>query len=404
MVSSVKGRRSAPKHTWWYRFFMRVPIRCFILPFGSRALNIRPTMYKGKVEKPFILVFNHACDYDFVAVLGSFPGYYRFVMSDELIKKPHKRLVIKSVTNGIYRRKGESAAGVAEGIKASLDQGIPVCMAPEGEETINGVTMPARKKTGSLIKEMGVDLITLRLEGGYGYLPKWATTRSPGKYGGHVVGIYSKEQISKMTPEEINDLVYKDLYFNFFEWNRKEHNVYDRKARAENLERALYVCPKCESISTMHSKVHDFYCDKCGYKVTMNKYLLFEGDDMVFDNIYDWDQWQKRHLRSLRPQWEAEPDKVITSNTGGILKRMKGDDQEILDENVKLEITFNDVIVTGDKISFRFPLNELEGLTTISHGVAISHGGEYYKAWFPYYDAMARYRTIRRIIMEEEYI
>jgi 1-acyl-sn-glycerol-3-phosphate acyltransferase len=404
MVSSVKNRNTQPRHTWWYRFFMRVPVRCFFLPLGTRVFNIRPTKYKGKVEDKFILVFNHACDYDFVGVLEGFPGYYRFVMSDELIKKRHKRMVIRTVTDGIYRRKGENAHGVAEGIKASLDQGISVCMAPEGEETPNGVTMQIRKKTGQLVKEMGVDLITYRLEGGYGFLPKWTNERAKGPIRGHLVNIYKKEQLTEMTPEEINDLIAKDLYFNFYEWNRTERKTYIRKNRAENIERILYTCPKCGSMGKLHSQVHDLFCEECGYKVTLDEYGFFQGDELRFDNIYDWDMWQKDGLKSQRSQWEADPDRIITSNTGGTLKRMKGDDQEVIDEDVKIEITFNDIIITGPKTDMRFPLTELEGLTTIAHGVAVSYGGEYYKIRFPYEGAWIRYRSIRRIIMEEEYI
>jgi len=404
MVSSVKGRDNTPKHTWWYRFFMAVPIRCFLLPLGTRFLNIRTTKFEGKMDEPFLLLYNHSCDYDFVGVIKGFPGYYRFVMSDEIIKKPYKRMVVKSATNGIYRRKGESAKGVAEGIRATLDLGIGVCMAPEGQETPNGVSLPVRKKTGQLIKDMGVDVVTYQLQGGYGFLPKWTAERSKGPMYGSVVNIYKKEQLAEMTPEEINDLISKDLYFNFFEWNRKEHNLYPRKKRAECIDRVIYTCPKCNAFNKMRSNVHDFYCEECGYKVTMNEYGLFEGEDVKFDNIYDWDVWQKDRLREKLPEWQAEPDKVITSTSGGILKRMKGDDQEVLDEGITIEITYNDVIITSERTNMRFPLKDLEGLTPIAHGIGVSYGGEFYKVWFPFPDATIRFRTIRRIIMNEEVI
>ncbi len=404
MVSSVKGRDNKPKHTWWYKLFMQVPIRCFLLPIGSHFLNIKTTKYEGKLKGPFLLLYNHSCDYDFVGVLKGVPGYYRFVMSDEIIKKRYKRVVVKSATNGIYRRKGESAQGVAEGIRATLDMGIGVCMAPEGQETPNGVSIPVRKKTGQLIKDMNVDVVTYRLEGGYGFLPKWTSERSKGPLLGSFVNYYKKEQLAEMTPDEINELLNKDLYFSFYDWNRKEHLEYPRTKPAECVDRIIYTCPKCNAMHVIRSKVDEVYCEECGYKVKMNIYGFFEGEDMVFDNIYDWDVWQKDRLKEKLPEWQAEPDKVITSTEGGILKRMNGDDQEILDEGVTIEITYNDVIIRSDRTNMRFPLMDLEGLTPIAHGIGVSYGGEFYKVWFAFPDATIRFRTIRRIIMNESVI
>jgi len=382
---------------------MKWPVRHFMLPLGKRFLyDIQTTPYEGEYREPFILVYNHACDYDFIGVINGFPGYYRQIMSDSLIKKPWRRAVIKMATNGIYRRKGENAAAVMDAVQTTLAQGIPVCMAPEGEESPNGVTQRIRKKSGKMIKEAGVDLITYRLEGAYMFKPKWAKHRSKGPMYGHVVNIYRKEDLAEMTPKEINEILQRDLDFNVFEWNREKRIVYDRDCRAEHLERVLHTCPKCETMGRLHSEVDDFYCQECGYKVTMDEYGFFTGEDIRFDNLYDWDMWQKERLRSLRLQWEAEPDKVITSNSGCILKKRVGDNEEVVDQNVTISISFNDVMIKGDKVDFRFPLLELEGLSATTLGTTVSYGGTYYKVVTEAESCMSRYRTIRRIVMEEK--
>ena len=405
MASSVENRNNDPQHTWWYRFFMKVPVRCFILPIGKFFLyDIRTTKYKGEYRKPFLLVYNHACDYDFIGVINGFPGYYRHIMSDSLIKKPWRRAVIKFGTNGIFRRKGENAAAVMEAVKHTIDQGISVCMAPEGEETPNGVTQRIRRKSGIMIKDLNVDLITYKLEGGYLFKPKWASHRSKGPMYGHVVNIYKKEDLAKMTPEEINEILQRDLDFNVYEWNREKRIKYDRKCRAEHMERSLHICPKCEAMNRLHSEGHGLYCLECGYSVTVDEYGFFQGDDVRFDNFYDWDMWQKEYLRSMRPQWEAEPEKIITSNSGCTLKKRVGDNEEVIDENVTISINFTDIMIKGDKVDFRFPLLELEGLTSTTLAATISHDGDYYKVVANEETCMARYRTIRRIIMEQEFL
>lgn len=406
MQSSVDGRDLSPKHTWWYKFFMAVPVRCFLLPIGGRYLRIKTDRYKGKLpDRPFIMVFNHATDYDFIGTIKAIKPYGRFVMSDELIKKPWKRRVIMFATNGIYRRKGENANNVVEAIKQTLDQGINVFMAPEGQVTMNGVTAPIRGRTGRLIKELGVDLVTIRMQGGYLIKPKWAGSKSKkGPLFGGVVAVHSSEELSEMTPEQINDLIAHDLEFNFFEWQKENHIPYDRENRAEHMEKILYRCPKCESMYKLHSEGDDLFCTECGYRVNVDVYGLFQGEEVVFDNLYDWDVWQKEWLRSQRPVWEANPDEIITSDTDCTLIRMHDNETEWMSkEDVTLSITFNEVIIESPNVSMRMPLKDLEGLASVRGGMSVSYRGEYYKVLcLKYYSPMLRYRTIRRIIMNEK--
>lgn len=406
MKSSVEDRDLSPKHTWWYRFFMRVPVRCFILPIGKRVLKIRTTRYKGEFpERPFIMVFNHATDYDFIGTVNGVPEYGRYIMSDELIKKPLRRAVIMTATDGIYRRKGENANRVVEAVKETLDKGINVYMAAEGEESANGVTAPIRKRSGQMIKDMGVGIITFRLEGGYLIKPKWAETRSKSPMYGSVVGVHSKEELAGMTAEEINDLLAKELYFNVYDWVKEKRIPYDRPDRAEFMEKVLYRCPKCDSMCRLKSKHHDLYCQDCGYRVSVNEYGLFEGEDLRFDNLCDWDLWQRECLRKERPQWEANPDDVIAEDHGCVLKKMNGNDTEILDENVSVKMTFNDIIIKGEKVDMRMRVKELEGLASVRNGIGVSYDGQYFKVITQEYKTcMLRYRTIRRIIMDEKNI
>ena len=152
----------------------------------------------------------------------------------------------------------------------------------------------------------------------------------------------------------------------------------------------------------LRSEHNDFFCTECGYRVSVDEYGLFEGEDMRFDNLYDWDVWQKEYLKSCRPEWEKDPDKVITSNDNLKFVKMNGDKTEVLDENVTLEITFKNIIVKGEKADMTFPLDDM-GLASVRNGIGISHKGTYYKVLLKDYQAcMLRYRTIRRIIMNRD--
>ena len=401
MQSSVDDRDLAPSNTWWYRFFMRVPVRYLILPIGKKMFKIKTERYKGEFpSRPFIMIFNHATDYDFIGTIQIIPEYGRYIMSDELIKKAWRRTIIMTATNGIYRRKGENANRVVEAVKQTLDQGINVYLAAEGEESANGVTAAIRKRTGQMIKDMGVSVVTCKLEGGYLIKPKWADNKSKGPMFGRLVNTYSKEELAKLTPDEINDLIAKDLYFNVYDWQKEHHIPYDRKNRAERMEKILFRCPKCESMCKLKSEKDDLFCTECGYRVSVDECGLFVGDDLRFDNLCDWDLWQKECLKKELPNWEANPDMVIASDHGCELKKMNGNDTEILDTDVTVEMTYNDIIIKGEHTDMRMPLKELEGLASVRNGIGVSYQGQYYKViTAQYHTCMMRYRTIRRIIM-----
>ena len=404
MDSSVADRNLDPKHTWWYKFFMRVIVRYVMMPIGKRILRIKTERYKGEMpRRPFIMVFNHTSDYDFIGTVNGVPEYGRYIMSDELIKMPLMRHVIFFVTNGIYRRKGENADNVVKAVRTTLDKGINVYFAAEGEETFNGVTAPIRGRTGQMLKDMNVDVMVYKMEGGYLTKPKWSTETAKGPLYGRMEVIHKKEELQKMTPDEINELIAKDLYFNIFDWEKENHIPYDRKNRAVALEKILYKCPKCGSMNRLHSEHHDLYCLDCGYRVSMNVYGLFEGEGLIYDNIYDWDVWQKECLKEERPKWEANPDDVITSDENCRLVQMIDNDTKELDENVSIAITFNNIIIKGEKTDIVWPVTELSGLTSVRNGVGISYNGEYFKVLLNdlenHQRCMLRYRTIRRIIM-----
>ena len=389
-----------PKHTLWYRFFMAVPIRFVILPIAKWKLKIKTTRYKGPYRRPCILVYNHVSDYDFIGTVNGFIHYGRYMMSDELIRRGKLKYLIPLSTNGIFRKKGTSAASAIEGARETLRRGINVYIAAEGEESPNGVTAPIRPKTGQMIKDMNVDLITYKMEGGYLIGPKWARNSSKGPMFGHLVNIHPKEKLAEMTPEEINQLIADDLYFNHYDWIKEKRIPYDRECRAEWMEKVLHRCPRCEQECKLHSKGDVLACE-CGYKVEVDEYGLFVGDDLVFDNLYDWDMWQKERMRSLRPEWEAHPDDVITEDHDCQVGKDVGKEVEEIDSGVSLKITFNHLIIEGEKFKFKEPLNSLN-IVSIRNGIGVFFNGTYYRVRVPYVVSMIRYRTIRRIIMNEK--
>lgn len=397
-----KDKISRPKHTLWYRFMLKIA-RWFLIPVIKRRYSMDTTRYKGEVKGPFLVVCNHISRYDIPCTLDIFPHYSRYIISDAMVRKPASKIIFSIITDGIYRRKGENANYVVKSCKATIDSGINVCMFPEGTRSPNGVTLPIRKRTGQMVKELGVPLMTYRLKGSYFIKPLWAKNRAKGPMFGGIVNVYTVEQLEKMTVEEINDVIYKDLYFNHYDWVKETRLMYKRDDPAEYMERVLHTCPKCESegqIRTEHDKV---ICDACGYTVRVNEFGLYVGEDAVFDNLYDWDHWQKERLRSKYQEWKDDPDREITFTEHVKVSKVIDNDPKIIDDDARISITFNEFIIKGKKVDIHAKIDEMSGLgVTHKNSMGASIDGSFYSLSPGDRQNIRKYRTIRRIITCEE--
>ncbi len=392
---------SGPKHVLWYRFFMGFA-RTFLLPFVKMFYHIKTKKDKKEKDLPSILVFNHISNYDYLCNVDMFRPYTRYIISDAMLRNKLNAFVFPKVTDFIYRRKGERADDTVESAKLTIKSGVCVGIAPEGGVTNNGTTEPIRYRTGKLIKECHCGLVTSVVWGGYFLYPTWSRFKAKGPMYGRIVGCYTKEEIEKLSVEEINELIYRDIYFNQYEWNRKARISYKRKCRAEWMERVVSICPKCKTMDAMHSEVDDLYCTKCGYKVTVDEYGFYQGDDVIFDNMYDWDMWQRRYLLSQRQKWLDSPDEIITADDHMTVSTLENNFPVLLDDDVRIEMTAKEIRIIGEKFSKTMALDDMSGVVgAIADGYGIAIGDEYYqiKAYRPIWNEKQRF--IRKILRGE---
>ena len=391
--SGYDDSTSYPHMTLWYRFILGFG-KVFVLPFLYRKFHVETEKMPGKIKDPSLIVFSHGCNFDQFAVIRGVPPYKRYIASDALVRDKKMRLAFGLVNNFIFRRKGEKGDNVVNSAVVTIQKGIHVAMAPEGGETLNGVTNRPRPRTGEMVKRMNCGLVTFQIVGNYFTKPPWGLTRAKdGKIFGHVVGIYSREDVQKLSEEEINDLIYKDLYINQYEW-QKEHMIpYDREGRAEFAEYVLYVCPKCGEIGHLHSKGDTLRCD-CGYSVDVDVYGFFQGEDRVFDNVYDWDVWQRDRIVERLEEWKKEPDKPFFTDGPGEFKYLVDNSPVTLAENATLEMAPNYMRVYADGYEKVFPYDEIRSVSVAHrHDVVIIHENTYYQFTTEIPSSPQKYKT-----------
>lgn len=320
--------------------------------YNYKCERVTPT------QKPYILISNHTTLLDPVFVGLSFKDFMYFMASMHLKGGGISSKLLDYVFAPIYRLKTSSDLTTVKKVVKTIKDGKSVVIFAEGQRTPNGRTLDISEATGKLVKLCKCSLITYRIDGGYLSDPRWAKHARRGKMYGHKVNEYSPQALSEMSVDEINEIIARDIYENAYERQRTEMISYKGKALIQGAEAVLYLCASCKSISSMKSNENELICD-CGLKLSMDEYGYFhkkdDYDKAYFDNILDWDIWQKDNIKEIVDN--MPDDKPITSDTNQTLtivssyEEKKGTfycykDRFVFeqDDNTKLIFLFSDIV------------------------------------------------------------
>ena len=287
-----------------------------------------------KIEGPCLILSNHVTDFDPILVGLSFPEHMYYVAGENVMRMGFLSKLVTRYASVIQRVKGTTDAEAALQILRTLRKGRNVCMFAEGNRTFTGETLPIAPATAKLVKMARSTLITYRLTGGY-----------------------PPEELKKMSEAEISDLLARDLYENAYETQNKAPVAYKGKALAETLETALYLCPRCHRIDTLHSRGDRFSCD-CGLTMTLDQFGFFQGEDLPFKTPLEWDRWQTGEMEKLAQALGDEPAFFDEDQT---LNR-KEDDHSLTPLTTGPMALYRDRLTVGDRT---FPLRDLRGIGLI---------------------------------------
>lgn len=366
--------KSVTRNLWLHKFVYSAA-RFLAGWYFVRLYNFKYTPYKAE-KSPYLLVCNHSTAGDQFLFGIQFSEYMRFVASEHVMRNGLGGRLIALLQNPIPKLKGSRSDETYNLIKENLSAGTNVCIAVEGNRSSNGHTGFISPKIGNLVKESTGSMITYRLEGGYLKQPRWAKNMRSGPVTGIVVHEYSREELDGMSVNQIFEAVKSDLSVDEYERQRKEPVEYIADEPAEYLETALYVCPKCGGIGTLHSKGNSLVCE-CGLSAFLNNYGFFEGDNLIFDNVYDWDVWQKEQILLRIPEFRINSNTAVTSDDNQILRLL----------HTNREPSEGTVSLFADRIEFKtntdvftFPLDEISQMAAVDRMTLLfTHKDDYYE-------------------------
>lgn len=270
---------------------LRAPVGLFIrLKFG----------YKYEIAKNlpdnYIVLSNHVTDWDPIFVGVSFKRNMYLVGSEHISRWKFAYKFLKWGFEPILRPKGALASGTVMDIIRHCRKGKNVCLFAEGARSWDGVTNPIAPATAKLIKSAKCALVTYKITGGYFVSPMWSQSLRKGKISGKVQNVYSAEELSSLSAEEIYDIIKNDLYEDAYARQAENPERYKGRNIAEGLEKLLFICPNCGAYETLSSRGDKVLCSKCEKSFKYTEYGMLEG--IKQKTVKELSDWQKAEVNN----------------------------------------------------------------------------------------------------------
>lgn len=339
-----------PRHNFIFHI-----LKFVIWFFVKIAYGYKYEKFKIRKGEKYIILSNHQATLDPVFVAMSFNKMPYFVTSDMLLHIKYASWWLKFCFNIIPKSKGKSDFGTVKTMLQVLKENGSVGIFPEGNRTFSGEICDIPVAISKFVKSAKVPVVLYNLCGGYGVEPRWSNKKRKGKFFGKIKRVVSVEELQNMSIEEVQQMIISEL-------NHQElptEHIYKSKQKAEKIERVLYACPECGSISNLHSEGNLFKCDKCNsiWEYTEKLEIKKDGNIYKYKNVLEWYKYQLDLVRNTN----YEVDNILFEDNNVVLEHsLESAKKELLDQG-KVLLMPNKLIFVGKEETI-FELDQLEGV------------------------------------------
>ncbi len=377
-------------------------------PFVTKKYNIKIEKFKEQGDRQYLILANHQTGFDQFFIGYMFKGPVYYIASEDIFSMGFVSDLLRFAVNPIPIKKQATDISAVLNCMRVAREGGTIALFPEGNRTYSGHTEYINPAIAMLVKKLGLPIVFVKIEGGYGVAPRWGDESRKGtQMRSYVSRVMEPEEFKTLTDTEMMDIINRELYVD----ETKLEGEYHHKRLAEYLERAIYYCPKCNALSTFESHGDEIECKKCGMKAQYlpNKELRGVNCELPYKFIADWYDAQLNFVGAL--DLASFGDEPIYVEDGAIDEVIVYKHKQKLYENVKIHLYGDRIAVLGGEEDYVFPLGEIRAITVCGKNklnlyfgdkVYQITGGERFNA-LKYVNLTFRYRNIKKAEKGEDY-
>ena len=262
-------------------------LRGVMTPLTGLLYNCR--FEKFSKEGQYLILFNHQTPLDQFIVSAVFPGSIYYVATEDIFSNGIISSLLRHAVAPIPIKKATTDISAVRNCLRVAKEGGTIAIAPEGNRTYSGKTGYINPAIASLAKKMKLPIALMRIEGGYGVEPRWASNIRRGKMKAYVSEVLTPEQYADMSADEIYEFIKNGLFVD----ESRIPGEYKSSKNAESIERAMFVCPDC-GLSTFSSEGSVAWCNTCQKKISYgnDKKLKGIGFEFPYKYVGEWYEGQ----------------------------------------------------------------------------------------------------------------
>lgn len=300
VMSSVSSKRGgAPRRPNAVLYALAV-FFCGLYMRLVYRLRLDRSGIKG-LRGPVIVLGNHASNLDFITMACAlYPLRLNFMVTTYFFRHFLLGRLLRFM-GCIPKRQFVPDTGSVRACLAAAKQGQNIGIFPEGQVTYTGATGRIEPSIGKLVKKLGLTVVICKVHGNHLSCPKWARGKTfRGVMQASASILYTPQQLSSLTAQEIFEGLREALDYNEYEWQRKEKVHFRPRRTADGLQSILYRCPACGADPAMQPDGEKLVCEHCGYAVALDEYGLLRpvsGGRLYYDNPVSWFCWEYAEAR-----------------------------------------------------------------------------------------------------------
>ncbi len=336
-----------PRHRVIRSFFAPI-IRalCFLFYRGLRLEPIREL--EGE---PCLILYNHQTAFDqfFISLMKKDPVYH--VATEDLFSNGWPSRLLEWLVAPIPIRKQVSDPRAVRLCVQVAREGGTIAMAPEGNRTFDGRTVYINPAVAKLARIIGLPLVLVRLEGGYGAHPRWSDVRRNGPLSVRVVEVISAEEVKQADRDALYQRICQALSV---DESAPQPVAYKSRKTAEYLERLFYVCPSC-GFTRFESHGRTIACTGCSMTAEYTEQMELKGvgGGFPFRSIREWYDFQQNYVCACDPgAYVSEP---VYTDTAAVKKVLLYDRKEPLFRKGCVRLYGDRIVITDAMASGELP-------------------------------------------------
>ena len=285
-----------PSSFWWFGY-------TFLSHLWFFAPKYHPT-YKiiddiNEEKGPAFLIWNHQSRRDYLFIKNIVePRKFNMIAGYTEFHKAHLRPLFNKVAV-IPKKNFTQDLTFIKFISKRIRQGGTITFSPEGMSSIYGCNQPIVPGTGKFLKHFKIPVYFMKLEGAYLSSHKTCTDDHPGKVFATLSRLYTKEDLERLSPEEIEDQINTLFTHDDYAWNKEKRIKYKTKGKAAvNMSSIAYKCPKCGK-EMMIDNNNILRCENCGNGCTINDYydfIPFDENCVIPESLTKWVEYERGEI------------------------------------------------------------------------------------------------------------